>query len=126
MSSNNTTPRRTEEDDFDNLAEGDDDIVPIEAPPQEEEKKASEPKGALTEEDDAETNKIIESFDPEQEMNYYGSKFNRIIVHVDMDAYYAQVEMKKHGIKEEEPMGVLQWKSLIALNYAAKARGIKR
>jgi DNA polymerase eta len=34
--------------------------------------------------------------------------------------------MKKHGIAEHEPMGVLQWKSLIALNYAAKERGIKR
>ena len=27
--------------------------------------------------------------------------FQRLIIHVDMDAYYAQVEMKKHGIPED-------------------------
>jgi DNA polymerase eta len=43
-----------------------------------------------------------------------------------MDAYYAQVEMKKHGIPDTQPMGVLQWNSLIAINYAAKSLGIKR
>ena len=43
-----------------------------------------------------------------------------------MDAYYAQVEMKKHGIKDDQPLAVMQWKGLIALNYAAKDRGVKR
>jgi DNA polymerase eta len=50
----------------------------------------------------------------------------RVIIHIDMDAYYAQVEMKKHGIPDTQPMGVLQWNSLIAINYAAKSLGIKR
>lgn len=52
--------------------------------------------------------------------------FRRLVIHVDMDAYYAQVEMKKHGIPETQPLGVLQWDSLIALNYAAKSRGVRR
>lgn len=43
-----------------------------------------------------------------------------------MDAYYAQVEMKKHNIPECEPMGVLQWNSVIAINYKAKEMGVTR
>ena len=61
----------------------------------------------------------------------YLSHFNRLIIHLDMDAYYAQVEMKKHNIdldvrlilsefKLQKPVGVVQWFSLIALNYVAK------
>lgn len=69
-----------------------------------------------------------------QHLNDQGSRaedrpeglFRRLIIHVDMDAYFAQVEMKKHGIPESQPLGVLQWDSLIALNYAAKDRGVRR
>lgn len=43
-----------------------------------------------------------------------------------MDAYYAQVEMKRHGISESQPMCVLQWRSIVALNYKAKDLGVTR
>ena len=43
-----------------------------------------------------------------------------------MDAYYAQVEIKKHKIDPKLPVAVQQWNALIALNYVAKAKGIKR
>ena len=43
-----------------------------------------------------------------------------------MDAYYAQVEIKKHNIDRSKPVGVQQWNSLIALNYVAKNSGVKR
>ncbi len=43
-----------------------------------------------------------------------------------MDAYYAQVEMKKHNIDPTKPVIVQQWNTLIALNYVAKAAGVKR
>ena len=43
-----------------------------------------------------------------------------------MDAYYAQVEMKKHNIDPKLPVAVQQWNALIALNYVAKGMGIKR
>ncbi len=33
--------------------------------------------------------------------------FNRLIIHLDMDAYYAQVEMKQHNIDPEKPVAVL-------------------
>jgi nucleotidyltransferase/DNA polymerase involved in DNA repair len=52
--------------------------------------------------------------------------YNRLIIHIDMDAYYAGVEMKKHNIPASQPLGVLQWKSLIAINYSAKSKGVKR
>ena len=32
--------------------------------------------------------------------------FHRLIIHIDMDAYYAQVEMKAHGIPASQPMAV--------------------
>ena len=43
-----------------------------------------------------------------------------------MDAYYAQVEIKKHNIDPTKPVIVQQWNTLIALNYVAKAAGVKR
>ena len=49
-----------------------------------------------------------------------------MIILIDMDAYYAQVEMKKHNIPQNKPCAVQQWNSLIALNYAAKSLGIRR
>lgn len=52
--------------------------------------------------------------------------FNRLIIHLDMDAYYAQVEMKQHNIDPDKPVAVLQWASIIALNYVAKKSGVKR
>ena len=51
---------------------------------------------------------------------------DRYIIHVDMDAYYAQVEMKRHGITEDQPLAVLQWRTLIAVNYPAKHAGVRR
>ena len=59
-------------------------------------------------------------------MNKEQDDFDRIIIHIDMDAYYAQCEMQKFNIPEEMPLAVLQWESLIALNYAAKKKGVKR
>ena len=42
------------------------------------------------------------------------------------DAFYAQVEQKRLGIPREVPCAVQQWQGLIAINYAARARGITR
>jgi DNA polymerase eta len=51
---------------------------------------------------------------------------HRYIILIDMDAYYAQVEMKKHNLPRDKPMAVQQWNAIIALNYAAKDRGVTR
>ncbi|KAI0400079.1 sister chromatid cohesion protein Eso1 [Xylaria palmicola] len=50
----------------------------------------------------------------------------RVIAHVDLDAFYAQCEMVRLGIDEEQPLAVQQWQGLIAINYPARAFGIGR
>jgi DNA polymerase eta len=51
---------------------------------------------------------------------------HRVILHLDFDSYYTQVEMKRLGIPAETPCAVQQWEGLIAVNYPARARGITR
>ncbi|KAI9203208.1 uncharacterized protein BJ171DRAFT_154832 [Polychytrium aggregatum] len=50
----------------------------------------------------------------------------RVIVHLDLDAFYCQVEHVRLGIPLEVPLAVQQWTNLIAVNYTAKASGVKR
>ncbi|KAJ3016800.1 DNA-directed DNA polymerase eta rad30 [Thoreauomyces humboldtii] len=42
------------------------------------------------------------------------------------DAFYCQVEHVRLGIPKDVPLCVQQWSGLIAVNYAARAKGIKR
>ncbi|KAJ3216039.1 DNA-directed DNA polymerase eta rad30 [Dinochytrium kinnereticum] len=49
-----------------------------------------------------------------------------VIIHVDLDAFYAQVEHVRLGISQDIPLAVQQWQGLIAVNYAARAKGVKR
>src|SRR4051794_39704997 len=49
-----------------------------------------------------------------------------IMCHLDLDCFYAQVEMLRVGCPREVPFVVSQWNNLIAVNYAARARGIGR
>ncbi|CAD8150041.1 unnamed protein product [Paramecium octaurelia] len=49
-----------------------------------------------------------------------------IYIHIDMDAYYAQAEQKLLKIPDDQPVCARQWNSLIAINYPARAAGIKR
>ncbi|CAL3971074.1 unnamed protein product [Diplocarpon coronariae] len=50
----------------------------------------------------------------------------RVIAHVDLDAFYAQCEMVRLGIKEDQPLAVQQWQGLIAINYPAREFGLAR
>ncbi|KAK5072028.1 N-acetyltransferase eso1 [Lithohypha guttulata] len=50
----------------------------------------------------------------------------RVIALIDFDAFYAQCESVRLGIPNDQPLAVLQFKNCIALNYAAKAAGLKR
>lgn len=50
----------------------------------------------------------------------------QVVVHVDMDCFYAQVEMLRLGVRPDEPFVVTQWGSLIAVNYPARAFNISR
>lgn len=53
-------------------------------------------------------------------------EMNRIIALIDLDCFYCQVEHKRLGIPKQIPLGVQQWNSLIAVNYAARDAGVKR
>ncbi|PQE15633.1 hypothetical protein CJF30_00006057 [Rutstroemia sp. NJR-2017a BBW] len=50
----------------------------------------------------------------------------RVIAHVDLDAFYSQVETIRLGIDEDKPLAVQQWQGLIAINYPARAFGLNR
>ena len=50
----------------------------------------------------------------------------RVIAHIDLDAFYAQCEVVRLGVAEDQPLAVQQWEGLIAVNYAARKFGITR
>ena len=72
----------------------------------------------------------------------------RVIAHIDLDAFYAQCEMVRLGIREDQPLAVQQWcalplstpsphsrpptniysarQGLIAINYPARKSGLSR
>ncbi|KAH0605144.1 uncharacterized protein H6S33_005126 [Morchella sextelata] len=50
----------------------------------------------------------------------------RVIAHIDLDAFYAQVETKRLSLPADEPLAVQQWQNLIAVNYAARAHSVTR
>ena len=50
----------------------------------------------------------------------------RVIAHIDLDAFYAQCEMIRLGVAEDQPLAVQQWQNLIAINYPARKFGLNR
>eukprot|EP00750_Incisomonas_marina_P002816 INCI12700.4.p1 GENE.INCI12700.4~~INCI12700.4.p1 ORF type:complete len:456 (+),score=65.87 INCI12700.4:178-1545(+) len=52
--------------------------------------------------------------------------WSRVIVHFDLDCFYAQVEHNRLEIPFEVPLVVVQWGSSIAVNYAVRKFGVKR
>ncbi|KAI1104543.1 sister chromatid cohesion protein Eso1 [Jackrogersella minutella] len=58
--------------------------------------------------------------------SYSTSSPLRVIAHIDLDAFYAQCEMVRLGIAEDQPLAVQQWQGLIAVNYPARSFGIGR
>lgn len=49
-----------------------------------------------------------------------------VIFHLDLDCFYCQVEMKRLSLDRTRPMAVRQWTGLVAVNYPARDRGVKR
>ncbi|CAJ2503520.1 Uu.00g109140.m01.CDS01 [Anthostomella pinea] len=58
--------------------------------------------------------------------SYSTSSALRVIAHIDLDAFYAQCEMVRLGIAEDQPLAVRQWEGLIAINYPARKFDISR
>ncbi|EXF85504.1 sister chromatid cohesion protein Eso1 [Colletotrichum fioriniae PJ7] len=50
----------------------------------------------------------------------------RVVALVDYDSFYAQYESVRLGLLPSKPLAVRQWNAIIALNYPAKDRGLKR
>ncbi|CAI4419212.1 CBM_collapsed_G0015840.mRNA.1.CDS.1 [Saccharomyces cerevisiae] len=48
------------------------------------------------------------------------------IAHIDMNAFFAQVEQMRCGLSKEDPVVCVQWNSIIAVSYAARKYGISR
>ncbi|KAH6563122.1 hypothetical protein BASA62_008781 [Batrachochytrium salamandrivorans] len=51
---------------------------------------------------------------------------SRVFIHLDLDAFYAQVEQVRLGLPASTPLCVQQWHGIIAVNYAARSSGIQR
>ena len=58
--------------------------------------------------------------------NYSATTPLRCVAHIDLDAFYAQCEMVRLGVPEDQPLAVRQWQGLIAINYPARAYGLNR
>ncbi|ORY22231.1 hypothetical protein BCR39DRAFT_551866 [Naematelia encephala] len=50
----------------------------------------------------------------------------RVVAHCDIDAAYAQFEAVRIGSPDHVPLIVVQWETIIAVNYPARKFGIKR
>lgn len=53
-------------------------------------------------------------------------RLERVVVHLDMDCFYCQVEQVRLAIPSSIPLVIQQWENVIAVNYAARAKGITR
>lgn len=49
-----------------------------------------------------------------------------VTAHLDLDAFYSQVEQVRLELPDDAPLAVQQWQGLIAINYPARAFGITR
>lgn len=50
----------------------------------------------------------------------------RSIIHIDMDCFYAQVEMARHPEYDGRPLGVQQKTMVVTTNYLAREFGVKK
>eukprot|EP00474_Spongospora_subterranea_P002347 CRZ02805.1 hypothetical protein [Spongospora subterranea] len=49
---------------------------------------------------------------------------SREIALIDLDCFYCQVEQNRLSVSRDIPLAVRQWDGLVAVNYAARARGL--
>lgn len=49
-----------------------------------------------------------------------------VIAHIDVNAFFAQVEQLRLGLSVNDPVVCLQWSTLIAVSYAARDFGVNR
>ncbi|KAI0464205.1 hypothetical protein LJB42_001809 [Komagataella kurtzmanii] len=49
-----------------------------------------------------------------------------VVAHIDVNAFFAQVEQLRLGLSKEDPLVCVQWSSIIAVSYSARKYGINR
>ncbi|XP_066982065.1 DNA polymerase iota-like [Macrobrachium rosenbergii] len=62
----------------------------------------------------------------ELDWTLHPKQHQRIIVHIDIDCFYAQVEMVRNPELRNKPMGVKQKFLMVTSNYTARALGVKK
>eukprot|EP00937_MAST-01D_sp_MAST-1D-sp2_P002993 g2993.t1 len=50
----------------------------------------------------------------------------RVVLHLDADCFYAQVERRRLGLDERTPLVVMSWAGATAVSYPARAAGVER
>lgn len=53
-------------------------------------------------------------------------KHNRVIIHIDIDCFYAQVEEIRNPLLRTKPVGIQQKNIVVTCNYVARTFGIKK
>ena len=56
----------------------------------------------------------------------YCPAHDRVIIHIDVDCFYAQVEMVRDPRLRSKPLGIKQKTILATSNYVARARGVRK
>ena len=51
---------------------------------------------------------------------------DRVVVHIDVDCMYAQCEQRRLGLREGQPIAVVQKHIVVTANYAARALGVEK
>lgn len=51
---------------------------------------------------------------------------SRVIIHIDMDCFYAQVEERRDPTLAGRPLGVRQKNIVVTCNYEARAAGVAK
>ena len=54
------------------------------------------------------------------------SEHNRVIIHIDLDCFYAQVETLLNPNLKGKPVGVRQKSIVVTCNYPAREYGVKK
>lgn len=49
-----------------------------------------------------------------------------VVLHLDLDCFYAQVERERLGLAQDAAVVVVQWRMALAVSYSARKFGIKR
>lgn len=50
----------------------------------------------------------------------------KAVIHLDLDAFYAQVEQVRLSLPKSTPLVCIQWAGILAVSYAAREFGISR